>query len=108
MDTPALVVFDETCDLVPVPYSILERVHAQPLSLRRNADPVRHRPIWHELGRKLAMLHANVATVADPHGDLDPHHATHDPEPLIADLERQAFPLVPRRPGTTSLVRFSA
>ncbi len=91
VSTPALVVFDESRDIVPVPYSIFERMHAQPLSLRLDADPLQHRPIWHELGRQLATLHANVTTVPDPHDYLDPHRRTHDPEPLLAELERDGY-----------------
>jgi Ser/Thr protein kinase RdoA (MazF antagonist) len=66
-------------------------MHAEPLSLRLGADPLQHRPIWHELGRQLATLHANVITVPDPNGYLDPHSRTHDPEPLLTDLERDGY-----------------
>jgi hygromycin-B 7''-O-kinase len=91
VSAPRLVVFDESCDLVPVPYSIVERMHAEPLSVRLDADPLTHRPIWHELGRQLATLHANVTAVPDPHGYLDPHGRTHDPEQLLTGLERDGY-----------------
>lgn len=91
VSTPRLVVFDESLDIVPVPFSIFERMHAEPLSRRLGADPQHHWPIWHELGRQLAILHANVTTVPDPHGHLDPHGRLQDPEPLLTDLERNGY-----------------
>jgi Ser/Thr protein kinase RdoA (MazF antagonist) len=66
-------------------------MHAEPLSARLGAVPQEHRPIWHEVGRQLAILHANTEDVADPHGYLDPHRRLHDPEPLLADLERNGL-----------------
>jgi aminoglycoside phosphotransferase (APT) family kinase protein len=91
VSTPRLVVFDESFDIVPVPFSIFERIHAEPLSGRLGADPQKHWPIWHELGRQLAILHANVTAVPDPHGHLDPHLRLLDPEPLLSDLERNGY-----------------
>jgi aminoglycoside phosphotransferase (APT) family kinase protein len=91
VSTPRLVVFDESFDIVPVPFSIFERVYAEPLSLLLGADPLNQRPIWHELGRQLARLHANVTVVADPHGYLDPHGRLHDPEQLLTGLERDGY-----------------
>jgi aminoglycoside phosphotransferase (APT) family kinase protein len=91
VSTPGLVVFDESLAIVPVPYSIFDQVHADPFSGRLGADPLHYRPVWHELGRQLATLHANVTTVADPHGRLDPHSRTHDPEPLLSELERAGY-----------------
>src|SRR6476659_7505030 len=91
VSTPRLVVFDESVDIVPVPFSIFERIHGEPLSWRLGADPQRHWPIWHELGRQLAILHANVTAVPDPHGHLDLHGRLQDPEPLLTDLERNGY-----------------
>ncbi len=42
VSTPRLVVFDESVDIVPVPFSIFERMHAEPLSVRLDADPLKH------------------------------------------------------------------
>jgi aminoglycoside phosphotransferase (APT) family kinase protein len=91
VSTPRLVAFDETSDVVPVPFSIFERVHAEPLSTHLGAHPQTHSSIWHELGRDLARLHANVSTVADPHGRLDPHDRMHDHEPLLAGLAQEGY-----------------
>lgn len=89
--TPRLVVFDETCDIVPTPFSIFERVHGEPLSRRLDANPQKYWPIWRELGRQLAILHANVTAVPDPHDRLDPHRRVQDPKPLLDDLERDGY-----------------
>jgi aminoglycoside phosphotransferase (APT) family kinase protein len=91
VSTPRLVVFDESLDIMPVPFSIFERMHAEPLSGRLGPVPQEHWPVWHELGRQLAMLHANVIAVADPRGYLDAHERLHDPEPLLSDLERNGY-----------------
>jgi aminoglycoside phosphotransferase (APT) family kinase protein len=91
VSTPRLVVFDESCDVVSVPFSIFQRVHAEPLSARLDASPQRHPQIWQALGRELATLHGNVSTVDDPRNYLDLHTRTHDPEPLLADLERDGY-----------------
>jgi Phosphotransferase enzyme family len=91
VSTPRLLVFDESCGIVPVPFSIFERVHAQPLSERLGSDPQKHEQIWRELGRQLAILHANVTAVPDPNGHLDAHDRLQDPEPLLAELERNGY-----------------
>jgi aminoglycoside phosphotransferase (APT) family kinase protein len=91
VSTPRLVVFDESSDIVPVPFSIFERVDAEPLSLRLGADPLKHRATWHEVGRQLATLHANATSVPDPHGYLDAHGRLHDPERLLTGLERDGY-----------------
>jgi aminoglycoside phosphotransferase (APT) family kinase protein len=91
VSTPRLIVFDDAADIVPVPFAIFERVHAEPLSRRLGADPQKHWPIWHELGRQLAILHANATDVPDPDGRLDPHGRVQDPEELLEDLERNGY-----------------
>jgi aminoglycoside phosphotransferase (APT) family kinase protein len=91
VSTPRLLVFDESFDVVPVPFSIFERVHAEPLSASLGPHPQTHGSAWHALGRELATLHGNVSALADPHGYLDPHTRMHDHEPLITDLQRDGL-----------------
>jgi aminoglycoside phosphotransferase (APT) family kinase protein len=55
--TPALLVFDDTCDVLPVPYAIYERVHGQPLE-NLELEPRQAADVWRELGRDLARVHA--------------------------------------------------
>lgn len=57
--TPRVAVYDDSCDLLPVPYSIVERVPGVNLaSLDR--DPHETPQVWRELGCDLARLHKGV------------------------------------------------
>ncbi len=58
--TPQLIAFDDSGDLLPVPYGLYERVMGEPLDrlgLPREATP----SVWHELGYDLALLHTRVS-----------------------------------------------
>jgi len=58
--TPALLAFDDSLDLLPVPYTIYERVPGVPLeSLGLGPDEAAE--VWSEVGRQLGRLHAGVA-----------------------------------------------
>lgn len=57
--TPAMVHFDASCDLLPVPYSVYERVRGETLGLL-DLDPADVPEVWTELGRDLGRLHAGV------------------------------------------------
>lgn len=57
--TPRILAFDETLDLLPVPYSIYERVPGKTLGLLAR-DPASLPEVWRELGYDLALLHENV------------------------------------------------
>jgi aminoglycoside phosphotransferase (APT) family kinase protein len=59
--TPAIVVADTSCELVPVPYAIYERAPGETLD-RIAADPAVASEVWRELGRDLALLHAQRPT----------------------------------------------
>ena len=55
--TPALVAFDDSADILPVPYAIYERVAGTPFELL--GHDVRVAPaVWRALGRDLGRLHA--------------------------------------------------
>ncbi len=58
--TPRIVVFDDACDLLPVPYTVYERVEGETLGLL-TLDPNQTPEAWREVGRDLALLHAGVA-----------------------------------------------
>jgi aminoglycoside phosphotransferase (APT) family kinase protein len=58
--TPALVAFDASLDLLPVPYTLYERVHGETLGLL-DREPGDNPAAWRELGRDLALLHTHVA-----------------------------------------------
>lgn len=80
--TPRLAVYDDACDLLPVPYSIMERVPGVNLeSLGR--DPGDMPQVWHELGRDLARLHSGVRADG-PAGALRTEKPSADPRVLVA------------------------
>ncbi|HUP87259.1 MAG TPA: aminoglycoside phosphotransferase family protein [Acidimicrobiales bacterium] len=62
--TPALLAFDESCEIVGVPHGAYEWVHAP------DGWPSTDEG-WRELGRQLATLHAGVVSCPDPRGRLD-------------------------------------
>jgi hygromycin-B 7''-O-kinase len=66
--TPGLIAVDESCDLVPVPYAIVERVHGATLGLL-DREPGDTTAAWRELGIDLALLHTGVARTG-PAGEL--------------------------------------
>jgi aminoglycoside phosphotransferase (APT) family kinase protein len=57
--TPALVAFDDSLDLLPVPYAIYERVHGEALGLL-DLGPEDTPGVWQDVGRDLAILHEGV------------------------------------------------
>ena len=63
--TPALVVWDESFDILNVPYTIHELVDGQPSELDFDG------PAWRDLGRDVARMHATVTDCPDPLGRLD-------------------------------------
>jgi aminoglycoside phosphotransferase (APT) family kinase protein len=82
--TPRLLAADDSCDLLPVPYAIVERVHGATLGLL-DRDPGDTTAAWHELGRDLARLHTGVARTG-PVGQL--RTAETLPDPRLAAEER--------------------
>ncbi len=85
--TPALIAFDDACDLVPVPYIIYARVHAETLGLL-DLEPAETPETWRELGRDLALLHTRIRSDDVP-GSLARQETLPDPrlraEQLVAD-----------------------
>jgi aminoglycoside phosphotransferase (APT) family kinase protein len=81
--THRLVAFDDTLDLLPVPYSIFEWVpgiNLESIGLDADSTP----EVWHDLGRDLARLHAGVAR-AGPAGKLSPAQQIPDPRMLAEE-----------------------
>jgi len=62
--TPALVDYDDSRTLLPVPYTVYERVHGVTFGLLPG-DPVDSPEIWRELGEDLARLHLGVVATSD-------------------------------------------
>lgn len=57
--TPALVAYDDACDLLPVPYLVVERVRGKTLG-SLDLEPAATPDTWRSLGRDLALLHTGV------------------------------------------------
>jgi aminoglycoside phosphotransferase (APT) family kinase protein len=70
--TARLVAFDERCDIVPVPYLIVERVRGVNLE-SFEPEPIAMPGVWRELGRDLARLHtgAGPATLSSLSPGID-------------------------------------
>jgi aminoglycoside phosphotransferase (APT) family kinase protein len=86
--TPALIIFDDTLDLLPVPFTIYERVHGATLGLL-DREPEDTPDGWREIGRDLALLHSRVAdagAIADIAGELLP-----DPRLLLDEIAQEGY-----------------
>ncbi len=79
--TPALIAYDGTCDLLPVPYLVYERVHGRTLGLL-DWEPAAIPQVWRELGQDLAVLHRNVS-LEGPAGALRTEEPPPDPRVLV-------------------------
>lgn len=82
--TPRLLAFDDSRDLLPVPYAVYERVHGAPLSALA-LDPETTPLLWRELGGDLARLHTGVAADGAM-AQLSTHTTDLDPQPWLDDL----------------------
>jgi aminoglycoside phosphotransferase (APT) family kinase protein len=72
--TPLLIAFDPTLTLLPVPYTLYERVRGDTLGLL-DLEPNDTPKVWREVGSDLARLHSGIMR-----------------EGAIADLECEAVP----------------
>jgi len=79
--TPALLVFDESLDIIDVPFTVFELVDGVPLGSHPfDAD------VYRDLGRQLATLHGGVTSVDDPRGWLDDDERAEDVDELVGCL----------------------
>lgn len=85
--TPRLIAFDDTRDLLSVPYLVYERVHGQPLAQFGGPPTVAHQ-VWRAVGSDLARLHTGVHP--DTLQRLLPTHGSSpdtDPRPWVAEVQ---------------------
>jgi hypothetical protein len=81
--TPALVEYDHSLSLLPVPFLVYERVHGDTLELL-GLEPEATPEVWHELGRDYAKLHYGVGRTAEnTHLEVLP---SEPPQPLVERL----------------------
>jgi len=86
--TPTLLTFDDTLELLPVPYTLYERVHGATLGLL-DCEPADTPDVWREIGRDLALLHTRVAdsgTLAEITGNILP-----DPRRLLDEIAQAGY-----------------
>lgn len=86
--TPALLAFDDSLELLPVPYSLYERVHGENLE-RLALEPEATKAAYLALGRDLARLHEGVpkqGTVASLEPETLPR-----PDLWPTELEAQGY-----------------
>jgi hypothetical protein len=93
--TPSLLAFDDSLELLPVPYTIYERVPGVTLEAL-DLEPDEAADVWREHGRNLAVVHTDVALVGELSRALT---ATLEPRRNSPDLREVAldFAAVPLR-----------
>lgn len=87
--TPRMVAFDDTRDLLPVPYTIFERVRGDTLGLL-DLEPEATPHTWRGLGRDLALLHTRVPNDG-PVRDLRTEKTPADPRDLVEARAREGY-----------------
>jgi aminoglycoside phosphotransferase (APT) family kinase protein len=103
--TPELVAYDDSLELLPVPYTVYERVRGETLGLL-DLEPTATPAVWRELGRDLARLHLGVSP-AGPAAGLA-LEALPDPRGLPDELaQRGLFTTVEARWLSGLLERFA-
>jgi aminoglycoside phosphotransferase (APT) family kinase protein len=86
--TPRIIAFDASLDLLPVPYTIYERVHGETFGLLP-LDPAETPEVWRELGHDLALLHSGVAEDGPAAGlEMD---EMPDPRPWPDELAEEGY-----------------
>jgi aminoglycoside phosphotransferase (APT) family kinase protein len=86
--TPGLTAFDDSLDLLPVPYAIYERVPGEDLG-ELDLGPADTPGVWREVGRDLARLHEGVGEDGPVTGlECEP---LPDPRPLPEELASAGY-----------------
>jgi aminoglycoside phosphotransferase (APT) family kinase protein len=86
--TPELITFDASLDLLPVPYTLYERVHGETLGLL-DQEPGDSPAAWRELGRDLALLHTHVMAQG-PIAEVEVEGLP-DPRPWLDQIAQQGY-----------------
>ena len=86
--TPQLIAFDDSLELLPVPYSVYEKVQGVTLGLL-DREPEETPEVWCEIGRDLGRLHSRVAAqgaLAQIEVETVP-----DPRALVGEIAQQGY-----------------
>jgi aminoglycoside phosphotransferase (APT) family kinase protein len=83
--TGALVGFDDSLEIISVPYTVLEYVEGRAVVASSTVAPS-DEVIWTGVGRELATLHTSVGEVDDPNGWLEEWGRDLDYPGLLAGL----------------------
>ncbi len=85
---PRPIAFDDSLDLLPVPYLVYERIHGESLS-RMPSPPEIVQRIWRDVGADLATLHTGVQAEGPVrHLPSFPQAPENDPRPWVDEIER--------------------
>jgi aminoglycoside phosphotransferase (APT) family kinase protein len=87
--TPHLVTFDDSGDILPVPYTMYERVRGKSL-LETPGDHATLASVYREFGAEIARLHQRVLDCPDPHNFLDKPYRI-DALKLVDDLTTAGY-----------------
>ena len=87
VSTPKLIAMDDSCAILPVPYTIYTRVQGETLGLL-DLDPHTVAATWRMVGQDLARLHAGVAK--DEQSLAMPVEVD-DPRPWPAQLAKAGY-----------------
>jgi aminoglycoside phosphotransferase (APT) family kinase protein len=89
IQTPALLVFDDSLEVLDVQFTIYERVRGDTLGLL-DLEPNQIPETYRAIGRELATLHAGVLEVDDPLNRLD-HPGFEQPRATLEQLVSNGF-----------------
>jgi aminoglycoside phosphotransferase (APT) family kinase protein len=89
IQTPALIVFDDSLEVIDRPFTIYERVYGDTLGLL-DLEPDQIPQTYRAVGRELAKLHAGALEVDDPLGRLD-QPGYEQPRVTLEQLAKNGF-----------------
>jgi aminoglycoside phosphotransferase (APT) family kinase protein len=87
--TPRLIASDDSLELLPVPYTVYERVPGVALE-SLDLDPADAAEVWHAHGRNLALAHVGVPVEGDV-ARLPVMRPEPDPRGLLADRVEEGW-----------------
>lgn len=88
--TPALIAFDDSFELLDVPYTVYERVPGTSFAFSSSVD-ASSAGVLRSLGRELAVLHQRVDECPDPNGWLDQPGRDNEPEGFLEALRAGGY-----------------